>query len=138
MESKYERGILRITLVFLIAAAILIPLGYLGVGPSIPLVVGQLGLAGVLYYAWKQTEEYDQYLAGLWLGPIVGVIATGVALLIGASPGELMSIGGLVGIVGVVNMLLRPVYRLLSYLVSFLLSAGGGGDGESEGESESA
>lgn len=137
MEPKYERGILRITLVFLIAAAILIPLGYLGVGPSILLVVGQLALAGVLYYGWTETEEYEQYLAGLWLGPVVAAVATGIGISIGASPGELMSIGGLVGIVGVVNMLLRPVYRLLYYVVSFLLDVGGG-DGGSEGESESA
>jgi hypothetical protein len=48
-------------------------------------------------------------LAWLWAGPLV---AAGVMLVgWGATPGELQSLGGVVGLVGMVNLLLRPVYH---------------------------
>lgn len=124
MDDKYERGILRITLVFLIAAGILIPLGFVGIPASLLLVGGLLVLGGALYVAWQRTEDYDKYLSGLWLGPVIGAVVTLIGVAIGASAGELMALGGMTGIVGVINLLLRPVYRLVHYVVSGLLKLG--------------
>lgn len=124
MDGKYERGIIRITAVFIIAAAILIPLGALGVGPSLMLVFGLVLAAVALFLAWQNTDEFDQYLSGLWLGPVIGAAFTLYALVIRASPGELQALGGIAGIIGVINMLLRPVYRILHYVVTGAIQIG--------------
>jgi hypothetical protein len=124
MDGKYERGIIRITAVFLIAAAVLIPLGWLGIGPSLMLVFGLILGAVALFLAWQNADEYSQYISGLWLGPVIAAIATIYALVIRASPGELQAIGGIAGIIGVINMLMRPVYRILHYVVAGAIQIG--------------
>lgn len=124
MDGKYERGIIRITAVFIIAAAILIPLGWLGIGPSLMLVFGLILAAVGLFLGWQNADEYSQYISGLWLGPVIAAIATIYALIIRASPGELQAIGGIAGIIGVINMLMRPVYRILHYIVAGAIQIG--------------
>lgn len=124
MDGKYERGIIRITAVFIIAAAVLIPLGWLGIGPSLMLVFGLILAAVALFLAWQNADEYSQYISGLWLGPVIAAIATIYALIIRASPGELQAIGGIAGIIGVINMLMRPVYRILHYVVAGAIQIG--------------
>jgi len=124
MDEKYERGILRISAVFILAAVLLIPLGFLGMSATPGVVVGMIVLAFVLFYAWQFSEAYSTYLSGLWLGPTIAAIVGIVGLLIGASPGELQSLGGVVGLIGVFNLLLRPVYRIVHYVLSVTLQIG--------------
>jgi len=124
MDGKYERGILRITAVFLIAAGILIPAGPLGVEPSAMLVLGLFLLGMVLFTAWQNADAYSKYLSGMWLGPVIAAVITGYAITIRASPGELQALGGIAGIVGVINLLLRPVYRILHYVFVVTLQIG--------------
>ena len=52
-------------------------------------------------------------------------VATAVSLaFLGASPAELRALGGLVGLVGMTNYFLRPVYRAASAFVRRLSHAG--------------
>lgn len=125
MQDKYERGILRISAVFLLAAVILIPMPYLGMGASLPLLLALAAGAWGLYEAWQRSEgDVRTYLSGLWLGPVVALLFVIYGLLIGASPGEIQALGGIAGIVGVVNLLLRPVYRLLHYVLAGAIQIG--------------
>lgn len=125
MQDKIERGILRISAVFLIAAFILIPMPYLGMGASLPLLLILAAGAWGLYEAWQRSEEpVRTYLSGLWLAPVIALLFTIYGLLIGASPGEVQALGGIAGIIGVVNLLLRPVYRLLHYVLAGALQIG--------------
>src|SRR6056297_3015797 len=113
MDEKYERGILRLSAVFIIAAILLIPPGFLELSPSPVLVGAFLALAAALFAAWQSSDDYSRYLSGLWLGPAIAAVVTVAAITIGASPGELQALGGVTGLVGVFNLLLRPVYRLV-------------------------
>jgi hypothetical protein len=124
MDEKYERGILRISAVFLLAAVLLIPVGYAGIGASPILPVGFAALAAVLYVAWQRSEAYGVYLSGLWLGPVVAAVVAIAGILIAASPGELQALGGIVGLLGVFNLILRPVYRIVHYLVAGAIQIG--------------
>lgn len=124
MDEKYERGILRISAVFILAAVLLIPLGFLGMSASPAVIVGLLVLAFALFYAWQYSDEYSKYLSGLWLGPTIATIVGIIGLVIGASPGELQALGGIAGLIGVFNLLLRPVYRLIHYVLTVTIQIG--------------
>ncbi|WP_136717688.1 hypothetical protein [Halorientalis salina] len=124
MDEKYERGILRISAVFVLAAALLVPLGFLGMPATLSIVGGMLALAFALFYAWQYSDAYNQYLSGLWLGPAIAAAFALYGLFIGASPGELQALGGIAGLIGVLNLLLRPVYRLIHYVLTVTLQIG--------------
>src|SRR6056297_2246719 len=82
MDEKYERGILRISAVFILAAVLLIPLGFLGLPATPGVVVAMIVLAFALFYAWQYNEEYSMYLSGLWLGPAIAAIVGIAGILI--------------------------------------------------------
>ena len=124
MDEKYERGILRVSAVFLLAAVLLIPVGYAGIAASPILPVGFAVLAAGLYVAWQRSEEYGVYLSGLWLGPVVAAVVAIAGFGIGVSAGELQALGGIVGLVGVFNLILRPVYRVVHYVVAGAVQIG--------------
>jgi hypothetical protein len=124
MDEKYERGILRISGVFILAAALLIPLGFVGVGASIVVVGAMVALSAGLYVAWQNSEEYSMYLSGLWLGPVIAAIVTLVGIVIGASPGELQALGGVTGLIGVINLLMRPIYRFAYWFLGGAIQIG--------------
>ncbi|WP_299267237.1 hypothetical protein [Halorientalis sp.] len=124
MDEKYERGILRISAVFLFAAVLLIPVGYAGVGASPVLPVGFVILAAVLYVAWQRSRAYGAYLSGLWLGPVIAAIVAVAGVLLGVSSGELQALGGIVGLLGVFNLILRPIYRVVHYVVAGAVQIG--------------
>jgi hypothetical protein len=54
-------------------------------------------------------NDLGGYGTVLWLGPVVAIVVC--LLAFGATPSELQSLGGLVGLAGMVNYFLRPVYR---------------------------
>jgi hypothetical protein len=125
MQDKYERGILRISAVFILAGLFLIPLPLIGMGPSLIMLLALPGAAWALYEAWQRAEgRTRKYLSGLWLAPVVAALLTVYGFVIGASPGEMQALGGLAGIVGVINLLLRPVYRLLHYVLAGAIQIG--------------
>jgi hypothetical protein len=109
----------RLTVVLLLTSVLVIAPGLAGVGGSLLLVVAALVVAGGLYAARERlraapqvaTHNLGYYGEALWTS---GVVAAAVFLLgISATPGELRALGGIVGLVGMANYFLRPVYRLL-------------------------
>ncbi|MEF8787128.1 MAG: hypothetical protein V5A45_14445 [Haloarculaceae archaeon] len=118
----YEEAF-RLTVVLLVASVLVIAPGIAGVGGSLLLVAGALLVAGGLYSVRDRLEmapkvlrhDLGRYGTTLWLS---GVVAAVVFLLgLSATPGELLALGGLVGLLGMVNYFLRPVYRLLAVVV---------------------
>jgi hypothetical protein len=127
MEQRIERASRQLSSVTLVAAAVVITPTMLGVGPSLALAVGFLALGGVLglarlYATVVPSETVRWHLETLWLGPILAGLA--VLLWLEASIGELQAIGGLIGLVGVANYLLRPVYAGLYWLGDRLVGGG--------------
>lgn len=126
METRFERFVLVSSTVLLVAAALSIALGFLGFGASLP-VAGLLTLlagATVSLRRLDASASLAPYLDWLWVGPAVAAAAAVVGVLQGWTAGELQAIGGLVGLLGVVNLFLRPVYRLLSYVLGTVAQVG--------------
>lgn len=118
MDRWREATVTRVTVICLAGGFALIGLGTAGLASS-PLVVALLLVASGALYALGRglegsaVERVDRHRmhADLWIGPLVGaVVALG---WLHATPGELQALGGLVGLVGMANYFLRPVYHLL-------------------------
>jgi hypothetical protein len=105
----------RLTVVLLAASLCLIVPGALdAAGPPLLLL-----LAGLAVGAFTVRESLRGIqprlgvpvggsLAIVWLGPVV---AAGMVLLtLGATPGEVQALGGLLGLAAMLNYFLRPVY----------------------------
>lgn len=106
------------TALSLVASGLLIAASLLDVGGSLGLVA-VLGVLAALLAAGKDrlpqpgivlSHNLDLYLRDLWGGPALAAVATVVVL--GASPAEVQTVGGLIGFVGMVNYFLRPVYHM--------------------------
>lgn len=117
--AHWLRTTLDVTYVGLVAALLLIVLGRLGVAAG-PLVV--LALAGLAGVAWLGRDALaavrprlgvplGRYFALTWAGPLLAIAVTLVGF--DATPGELEALGGLVGLLAMVNYFLRPVYYAL-------------------------
>lgn len=109
----------RLTVVLLVASVSLIVPGLGGLGASFPLAVGLAAVAGLLFAARDELAaatrrrrlSLGSYFRELWVGPLVAAV---VALaMLGASPGEVQALGGLCGLVGMLNYFLRPIYAAL-------------------------
>ncbi len=118
------RGLtLRVTAVLLAASGFLIGPSLLGLGASPVLALALLGLAALLYASTAVLpspapffgHDLSVYQQDLWLGPALAAAA--VFFFLGATAGELQTLGGLAGAAGMVNYFLRPAYL---QVVSFL------------------
>jgi len=107
---------LRLTIVCLAASALLIPPSLVGVGPSIPFAV-VLGVVSAACVAARDRLAtlptvigYDlgRYGQDLWLAAALAALV--VILGPAESPTELRALGGVVGLVGMVNYFVRPIY----------------------------
>ena len=117
-EAAIRHGTMRATVLLLVAAALAIGFGVAGVGASLPIVVGLLVLTAVLFAARPDEDRFGS-VAGVDLGGIVqslwlASLVTALPLLVrlSATPGEVQAIGGLLGLTGMANYFLRPVYLL--------------------------
>lgn len=107
---------LRGTVGFVVASGFLIGAGLLGLEGTVPLAVFFTVVSAIFAALGSQLARlphlagYDLGLYGrdLWFGP--GVAAVVTIGYLGSSPGELTALGGLVGLLGMVNYFLRPVY----------------------------
>ncbi|MFT4946061.1 MAG: hypothetical protein ACI8TL_000292 [Natronomonas sp.] len=110
----------RATYILLVASFLLIGPALAGFGPTIPLVAGLTALAVGL---WTVRERFlalptilgcdlGWYARDSWLAAAVSVPVVLVGL--GGAPAELQALGGLVGLLGMVNYFLRPLYLLVA------------------------
>jgi len=117
-EAAIRHGTMQVTVLLLVAAALAIGLGVAGVGASLPIVVGLLVLTAVLYAGRPEEGRFgsvagvdaDGIVQSLWVAPLVTALPLLVRL--SATPGEMQAIGGLLGLAGMANYFLRPVYLL--------------------------
>lgn len=128
MDEKYEQGVLWISTVCLVAAGLLILLGSVGVAPSLPVVLGLVFLTGIAFAALNQYPLPERYLDEAWVGVAVAALVALLGLGQSWTAGETQTVGGIVGMVGVVNLFLRPVYRLCYHVVDTLTPTGGESD----------
>lgn len=122
MDMDWRAGVVRTTFVLLAASLVLVGAGLGGIGSSLPLVGAVLVLAFVLFALRSRVPDgptiFDRELGAygrvVWVGPAV---AAAVCLpFLGATPAELQALGGGVGLVGMANYFLRPVYHVGSAL----------------------
>lgn len=117
------RRSLQITYVLLAASLVLIGPALAGFGGSIGLAGVATGLGVGLYLLREQLAEveprfgYDPrpYLRVTWAAPPVAAVV--ILLGLGSSPAELQALGGVVGLAGMANYFLRPIYFLLAALL---------------------
>jgi hypothetical protein len=117
---EWDTRALRATFALLTASLVLLLAGLAGVGASLA-VLGIIVAVAVVLFVFRDRLDVDAAVASqdvgdygtlLWTGP---TIAAAVCLVfLGASPAELQALGGLVGLVGMANYFLRPVYRAVS------------------------
>ena len=131
MQRAFDQRAMEATALSLVASGLLIAASLLDVGGSLGLVA-VLGVLAALLAAGKDrlpqpgivlSHNLDLYLRDLWGGPALAAVATVVVL--GASPAEVQTVGGLIGFVGMVNYFLRPVYLLGYDLVSAVRESAG-------------
>ncbi len=108
---------MQVTVLCLVAAGILLALGAAGVPASVPLLGLLLALSAGLYYTRPDADggrvlgiDVDSLLSTLWLAPALAALP--VLLEPAASAEELRALGGVVGLAGMLNYFLRPVYLL--------------------------
>jgi len=129
MATAIQTGTMQVTVLCLIASGTLLALGAAGVPASLALVAFLLVLSAGLYYTRPDADggrllgiDIGRLLATLWLAPALSALAVVVEPT--ASPAELLALGGLVGLAGMLNYFLRPVYLLAYSGVELLWKVG--------------
>lgn len=123
MDVWRERS-LRATIVLIAVSVYLIGPSLVAIGASLPLYIGliALGIAFGLARSWLADlptvigHDLGTYGQDAWLGPFLAVVLIFVVAP-SASPAELQTLGGLAGLVGMVNYFVRPLYFGLIGLV---------------------
>jgi len=108
---------LRVTALSVAAGVVLVVAGAAGLGGSVPLLAALVALALGLYAgrdrlaALPRTVGHDLGAYGRdgWVAPLLAAAAVAVAGE--TSPAELQAVGGLLGLAGMINYFLRPVYH---------------------------
>jgi hypothetical protein len=118
--QRLARYATQLTAVLVAASVALIVPGVVGVGASVPLVVlivaVGLGLeAGVRRVKHRPLVEHSRFGDAFRAFP-TGVLLASIVILFSptATAGELQALGGLAGLLGMLNYFLRPVYGLIA------------------------
>ncbi|MFB6128711.1 MAG: hypothetical protein ABEJ47_03005 [Halorhabdus sp.] len=116
MHQRLARRVRQLTGTGFLAGVLLIGLGLAGQSATMTLALGLVAV-GALALAFRHHvaglvshPAADAYLRSI---PPAPLLAGAVALWFsGASPGELQTLGGVLGLLAIANHLLRPVYGL--------------------------
>ena len=106
----------RVTAVFLATSAVLILPSLAGLGSSVHLTVALVVTGLVLVLLRPQLSalptvldiDLGRYAPDLWIAPFLA--ASVLVIVPDASPPELQALGGIAGVVAMVNYFLSPVY----------------------------
>lgn len=107
-----------------VGGLLLIGFGLVGQVASLPLalllvVVGVVGLALRHHlYGLVNSDTLEAYLTAAPAAPLIA--GTIMGFFNGATPGELQTLGGIVGLLALLNHLLRPLYGLVYHLLTRL------------------
>lgn len=122
MHPRLVRTVRQLTGAAFLAGVALIALGLAGQSGTTALGLGLLAVGAFalafrhLFAGLVSHPAADAYLRSV---PFAPVVAGGVVLWFsGASPGELQTLGGVLGLLALVNHLLRPVYGILHGLLA--------------------
>jgi len=137
VSATIRSGTIQLTALFLVASGLLLALGLAGVSSSLPVVVFLLLLAAGLVLTRPSEGEVgrvrnvdlDALLRYLWAAPALAALP--LLLELDATPEEVVALGGILGLMGMANYFLRPIY-LLVYGVARSIS--GGSDGRLNGQ----
>ncbi|WP_436928534.1 hypothetical protein [Halosimplex halobium] len=123
MDRGLDAVVMRGTVVLLAAGLLLVVAGTAGVAGSFALVAALVAVGVALFLVAERFDatgdaatdggrlDLRAVVADLWLGPFLAAAVGGFYL--GASAGEVQALGGLVGLVGMLNYFLRPFYHLV-------------------------
>ncbi|MFC7140699.1 hypothetical protein ACFQMA_12825 [Halosimplex aquaticum] len=117
MDPTLDGVVMRATVVLLVAGLCLVTAGTAGLGGSLPLAFA-LAVVGAGLYLVATTVDAPadglgvrEVATDLWTGPLLAAVV--VLVWLEGSPGEIQALGGLVGLVGMLNYFLRPLYHLV-------------------------
>ena len=117
MDRTLDGAVMRATTVLLGGGLSLVAAGTAGIDGSIALVfaLGMVSVGGRLVASVVADTEskFDvrRVVADLWIGPALAAVV--VVVYFGASPGEVQALGGIIGLLGMLNYFLRPFYHLV-------------------------
>ena len=131
MERALDDAAAEFSALLLAAAFALIGASLLGLGGSL-LLAAVFALASVALFVLREpladlaSTSYllARTVEDLWIGTAAATMTVLVAL--GTTPGELQTLGGLVGLAGMLNYFLRPLYGLLYRIGNRLSNAANG------------
>lgn len=131
MERAIDDAVAELSALLLAASFALIGASLLGVGGTIGLAavfaITTVALFLVREHLGDLAASYPllaRTLSDLWIGTTAATVTVLVAL--GATPGELQTLGGLIGLAGMLNYFVRPLYRLLYRAGRWVAEATGG------------
>ncbi len=124
--EQLSRYATQLTSVLVAASLALIVPGVAGVGASFPLVVAIVAV-GIALQAGVRRVKHRPRIEASRFGDALRVFPTGVLLASlvvlfspTATPGELQALGGLCGLIGMLNYFLRPAYSLVAGTLRYL------------------
>lgn len=124
MYRTLDRVSMEATIHLLVAGFVLIGASVVGLRGS-AVLVGVLLAGAVALFAVRgfvpplgrpMGHDLQQTLEDIWIAPLLAATTTAMAL--GATSAELQSLGGLLGLVAMLNYFLRPVYYGVYSLVA--------------------
>lgn len=110
------------TSVSLVACALLLAPGFAGLSSSLAFAAIALGLAVIAFVSQEQllalsdTQSIQAHLRVTWVGPLVAAFV--FAAFSDATAKELQTLGAVIGLVGMFNYLLRPLYFFVGEILT--------------------
>lgn len=117
MHDRIERATGAITATALVAAGVLLAPAFAGVGASLALAVVTFGVTVLAFLAREELGALAPvpwlrlHFEAIWAGAAAATLV--FVAFAGATPAELQTLGAVVGLLGLLNYLLRPVYFTL-------------------------
>lgn len=133
MHGALVRVTMEATVHLLLAGLLLVAASLAGLGGSVPPLALFVALAAAGYLVRDRLRsvgtvagrDVGGHLETAWVAPTLA--ATTTLLAWGATPGEIQSLGGLLGLAGMANYFVRPVYLSLYGFVSSATDGAGAG-----------